>query len=1072
MHYNYFYHLCRGCKHHASSSFFYIVKLVLNKISLLCLLLIPLCNSQAAETISPEAFKSAFIIHLLEQVEWQEQNKFSSYDVGIVGNDLALYKQLLKVAEHKKINNKPITVSINQEINRLKKYHLLFIPTSSRHSLEKIASKTARTNTLLVTEDTNDKKNTMINLQRKNNGSYSFEVNKANITFEYLKLKQDVLFLGGTEMDLAELFKESASQLSVLKKELKEQQDALEESKKQLSISQRHYKDALTESERVRSQMRNQARLLAEKNRLIETKNVSIREKEGELLAIQNELKQASDILRSNEAILGEKLNTIASKEKQVSSLSERINKNFDILKQQKLSIEEQKFKLKQQKENIAAQGNQIQKQQWWLVTSAVVLVVFILLLMIIVYYNRERIKSNLQLVEKNQVLSKVQDELLIARDQAQAANEAKSSFLANMSHEIRTPMNAIIGMLHLTKQTNLTDKQGNYVNKIDNAANSLLEIINDILDFSKVEAGELRMEQIPFSISKVLNDLSNLLGIRIQQKGLEFVYDISSEIPTTLKGDPLRLSQILINLTNNAMKFTETGEVKIQISVNQLTEDYVQLYFKVKDTGIGISAELISSLFIPFSQADSSTTRKFGGTGLGLAICRRLVEQMNGEIVVESEPGKGSSFSFTLDFEYLNKESLHDKLDNSSQFSNTYVSLMVENTSSLNAIEKLLKAFHCNTRTFHDFDKLTLYFNTQNNTLSERECILIDFQLAQKNIDKIKQLKCKNSIKIIILLSGINEYDEHLISQINPDMTICKPVTPSTIYDVLMEVYANENKEHISKNFFRFKRQEDVEHLNNFNQSKILLVEDNKINQEVAQEILSQANIKIDVAANGQEAIDKLNNHSYDCILMDIQMPIMDGYEAARAIRKEYSFEQLPIIAMTANAMGGDKEKCLLAGMNDYVSKPIRIKEFFDTLNKWISSDKETKLTYPTVLPAENNTSSINQIDGVDLKSGIELMGDLDSYLELLMLFKEQQINFVITAKTLYKTGELEKLAKQCHDLKGVSANLFINEISTIAANLDDACRNKNIEKIENHLDSMEVKLPILFEKITQLSK
>lgn len=1032
--------------------------------------------SLAQQNISPEEFKTAFIFHLLDKVEWKDESSFDEFKIGIVGNEPELLTQLQRSSNQKTVKNKSISVSAVNSIPQMKGFHLLFIAESVNTPLRRIVAATSRTNRLLVTENTKDKTNTMINLLSHRDGTYTFEVNKANITFEYLKLNPDILLLGGTEMDVAELLKESSNQLESLKQELNQQSAALEESKQRMLQYQQQYENAVTESERIKQQMQKQAQLLDEKNRLIEAKNVSIREKEGELLAIQTELSQASDSLKSNEAILGEKLNTIASKEKEVTTLSELIAKNQEILTRQQASITEQKLQLSKQQKSLALQGTQIEKQQSWLMYGAVLLVVFTIFLMVISYLNKERRKTNLELIEKNLALSEVQSELLIARDQAQAANEAKSSFLANMSHEIRTPMNAIIGMLHLMKQTMLNIKQADYITKIDTAANSLLQIINDILDFSKVEAGELHMEEVEFNLSKVLDDLANLTGLKIQQKGLEFIYDIDPKIPEKIIGDPLRLGQVLINLTNNAMKFTEEGEVRVKVKIAEQLEHSIELEFAVVDTGIGMTKEVYQRLFKPFSQADTSTTRKFGGTGLGLAISKRLVEQMDGTISVVSKPNVGSRFSFRSRFGYLPSQSVFDTISDSTKFSELHILIVAENLTAQRSLQRILKSFHCRTSTAADINSCMDSINSAKKLNRDFDIILFDYKIALANQQELIQIHQNTSSKVSLMLSHVTDEEERLIHKVKPDMTVKKPVTPSSMLDALMPIVDGDNKPYRSK-FVRFERRERKHHLTAaLKQARILIVEDNEINQEVAREILSSSVGEIDLANDGKQAVEMVNNKFYDCVLMDIQMPVMDGYQAAEAIRKKYAYDDLPIIAMTANAMDGDKEKCLEAGMNDYVSKPIRIKSFFDTLNKWFAGDEEI-IQQEQNIPLDHNisrqaTTQQGFNDLIDMSSGIELMGDASSFIELLEQFKLQQADFILNSRSALANNNLSELAKSAHNLKGVSGNLFIHEVPDLADKLNQACHTKDSAKAATYITLLETVLSNVMAQIDSLHK
>ncbi len=982
-------------------------------------------------------------------------------------------QQIKQAIPNRQIKGKFIHVELVSQLDKFPEYHLLFIPETPPISLAQIAQKTSRTNTLIVTVNTLDKKNTMVNLLQQADGRFTFEINKPNITFEYLKIDKDILLLGGTELDVAELYKESFQELTTLKQELKDQQDALKRSKNQLAQSQKQYKEALEESKKIKTEMKILADELDKKTKLIEAKNISIREKEGELLAIQNELQEISNRLRANTALLGERLSTIKSKEEAISQLTDDINQNLQILKSQKAEIENQQKLLTKQKENLAKQGSQIEKQQWWLVISAAVLSAFILLLTMIVYFNKERRKANLQLIEKNAALSEIQKELLVARDQAQAANEAKSSFLANMSHEIRTPMNAIIGMLHLTQQTKLSEKQLNYVNKIDNAANALLEIINDILDFSKVEAGELKIEKIDFSLSKVLNDISNLTGLKIQQKGLEFVYDISPEIPETIIGDPLRLTQVLINLTNNAMKFTEKGEVKVKIDLVSVSKTDIHLSFQVTDTGIGMTEEVSKRLFKPFSQADSSTTRKFGGTGLGLAICKKLIEEMGGSISVKSQPSQGSSFIFDAHFGRKESKNVLDRVDDLLQFKDKQILLIVQNYSTQKALESILENFKCHFATANSFESALGIIHSAGKIQKSFDCIITDLHFVTLHKSELLKACDSQSAKLAVLTPSTSPDEEEIINSLGQVITIDKPATPSSILDALIQIFDSNYNEAIGNRISRMDENARIKKLGTQLQSlKILVAEDNEINQEVAKEILTQASISAHVASNGAEAVEMVMNNEYDCVLMDIQMPIMDGYEAASKIRKSKSKEELPIIAMTANAMGGDKEKCLAAGMNDYISKPIRIKEFFETLNLWLSGKiSAAQVKKSNSLQANSNLSEVSS-KLIDINGGIELMGDESLFIDLLNQFKEQQENFLVEAASLLKSKNYAELAKFSHDLKGVSANLFIQPLSDKAAALDHACREENDIEAKKLLDSLSEIFDATFSEISSLSK
>jgi len=487
----------------------------------------------------------------------------------------------------------------------------------------------------------------------------------------------------------------------------------------------------------------------------------------------------------------------------------------------------------------------------------------------------------------------------------AEAASQAKSAFLANMSHEIRTPMNAIIGLTDLTLNTALTEKQLDYLHKIQSSGHALLDIINDILVFSKIEAEKMDLESVPFHLETVLGSIYDMFSPNAAEKGIDFIVYADPEVPNTLVGSPLRIKQILLNLTGNALKFTDKGEVIVQVSVVSLRQDRVKLRFLVKDTGVGIQEEHLLKLFDPFTQADESTTRKYGGTGLGLAISKRLADMMGGDILVDSEQGKGSSFELYLDLGY----------------------------------EEVIK----------------------------NESLALPKQKENKLDD------------IVDLIRG----------------------------------------------------------------AQILLVEDNYINQQVAQEMMRSKGVCVDIAGNGKEAVDKLADKKYDIVLMDIQMPVMDGYEATRFIRKNMSDKDLPIIAMTAHAMRSDRERCIAAGMNDYLTKPVEARRLYQALAKWIMPAKKELGPQAPSFEAEevldNGFDLPESLPGIDIASGVRrLGGNKKLFVEILGDFQRDYSDSAARLKDLFLHGDLENAKRLAHTIKGVSGNLSAHDLYQISHNLN----------------------------------
>jgi signal transduction histidine kinase/DNA-binding response OmpR family regulator/HAMP domain-containing protein len=524
-------------------------------------------------------------------------------------------------------------------------------------------------------------------------------------------------------------------------------------------------------------------------------------------------------------------------------------------------------------------------------------------------------------------------DDLDKAKILAEEADKAKSDFLANMSHEIRTPMNAIIGMSNLASKTDLTAKQKNYISKIQSSSVALLGIINDILDFSKIEAGKLDMEKIDFSLEKVFSDLSVLISSKAHEKQLEILFDLKNDVPNGLIGDPLRLGQVLINVANNAVKFTEHGEVKVSVEVENRQDEELTLKFCVSDTGIGLSQEQISKLFRSFSQADSSTTRKFGGTGLGLTISKRLVELMSGDIWVESIPEKGSQFYFTAKFGISNKNLKVVNL-NSETIRNLHVLIVDDNESSRTILTDSIESFGCTAESFESGQKgLVALHKSQDE--KPFDLVVIDWKMpVMDGIETSRHILNSSGLKIKPDIIMVTAYDAEEISEeasdVGIDDVLSKPVTSSMLHDTLQKVLGErEDTQTVVI--------EESSDLQEVHGSEILLVEDNEINQEVAEELLTSVGFKVDIANNGQEAIDMVKKKDYNCVLMDLQMPVMGGIDATKAILADPLYSKLNILAMTANAMTGDKEKCLAVGMKDHISKPIDPDDLYAKLKKWI---------------------------------------------------------------------------------------------------------------------------------------
>ena len=661
------------------------------------------------------------------------------------------------------------------------------------------------------------------------------------------------------------------------------------------------------------------------------------------------------------------------------------------------------------------------------------------------------------------------------AREAAEASSQTKSRFLANMSHELRTPMNGVIGMMHLALEDGLPDKQRDYIEKAYNSARNLLQILNDILDVSKIEAGQLTLERIDFELESVVGEMANVLGLRADEKGLELLFSAAPGLPERLIGDPTRLRQVLVNLGGNAIKFTDSGEVTLGMEIDSQDSTSITLHSWVHDTGVGLSQDEIARLFQPFSQADSSTTRRFGGTGLGLVISRQLVERMGGRLWVESVAGQGSTFHFTARFDRSAPRAPTRAWMNN-ELRGRRALVVDDNPAALDVLGNMLETLGVSVDRVDSGAKALAQVDEAADPYT---WVLVDWKMpGMDGIECARQIIERHSPvrPSILLVTGFASDDALRASTGVPLAGVLhKPVTPSSLHDSLVQARhldaaapATARRMAATPPLAEAVRQRLAG-------ARILLAEDHPLNQQLACELLRRAGMEVVVAGDGREALNKLQNDGpFDAVLMDCQMPVMDGYDTTRALRADPRFERLPVIAMTASALAEDRERALASGMNAHITKPINVESMLRTMADWIGTHRGAPMNAPgpigTAAPRFKpfEPGKPDEPPAIDTASGMSYCMDNEVlYLRLLTGFRNAQADFADEVRPAVAELRWPDALRRVHDMKGLAGTIGATRLQLAAQDFYLSLLEKSSAKASAELDVLDTELQRVLHEI-----